>query len=85
MLMLMMHGGRRGGRGGIAEGGRTRPAIECAATLKGARVESLEMAEDDGTLCCLPCILRALFAPRAKCDEVESAHEPAARVFMRVF
>ena len=49
-----------GKREGIAEGGRTRPAIECAATLKQeARgrghatscVESLAVTEDDGTPC----------------------------------
>ena len=47
------------GRGGIAEGGRTRPAIECAATLKEARgghatsdiIKSLAVTEDDGTPC----------------------------------
>ena len=58
MLLMMMYGGQRGGRGGIAEGGRTRPAIECAATLKQeargghatSGVESLAVAEGNRTL-----------------------------------
>ena len=60
MVIMVMHGG------GIAEGGgRTRPAIECAATLNGAmgqgtrhewgRVgEPLAVADDDDTPFCLP-------------------------------